>query len=165
MRADIMQNIDIERVQRSFGKIALLKEVVTAQFYERLFELDGGLRPLFKADVRAQGEKLMSTLAMAVRNLKTPELIRDSIQDGPAPPHLWRARSRLRHGSRRSAMDPGNEPGNRFHARGQSRLDRGLCPGGRFDEGSLTLAIPTPLLHGRAGANGGRGCWIHFCVA
>lgn len=74
-----MENIDIERVQRTFGKIALQKEAVAAQFYDRLFELDSSLRPLFKADIRAQGEKLMSTLAVAVRNLKTPDLIRDSI--------------------------------------------------------------------------------------
>lgn len=74
-----MQSIDIERVQRTFGKVAIQKEAVAAQFYDRLFELDSSLRPLFKSDIRAQGEKLMSTLAVAVRNLRTPELIRDSI--------------------------------------------------------------------------------------
>ncbi len=71
---------DIEKVQRTFGKVALIKEAAAQQFYNRLFELDPSLRPLFKGDMRQQGEKLMLTLATAIRNLKNPDAILDSIK-------------------------------------------------------------------------------------
>lgn len=74
-----MDVIEIEKVQRTFGKVALQKEEAAAQFYRKLFELDPGLRPLFKGDIAKQGEKLMSTLAVAVRNLKTPDAIKDTV--------------------------------------------------------------------------------------
>ncbi|CAO3436542.1 globin family protein [Azospirillum endophyticum] len=70
---------EIEKVQRTFGKVALKKEAAAAQFYAKLFELDPSLRPLFKTDITKQGEKLMLTLATAVRSLKTPETIKDTV--------------------------------------------------------------------------------------
>lgn len=38
-------------------------------FYGRLFALDPSLRPLFRADLREQGRKLMATIAVAVDSL------------------------------------------------------------------------------------------------
>lgn len=74
-----MDNKDIELIQRTFGKVALIKEQAAAQFYDRLFVLDPKLRPMFKGDMKAQGEKLMMTIATAVRNLKSPDAIRPSV--------------------------------------------------------------------------------------
>ena len=38
-------------------------------FYGRLFALDPSLRPMFRADLREQGGKLMATIAVAVDSL------------------------------------------------------------------------------------------------
>lgn len=38
-------------------------------FYGRLFALDPSLRPMFRADLREQGRKLMATIAVAVDSL------------------------------------------------------------------------------------------------
>ena len=65
----------IQIVQETFEMIAPSAEIVAALFYERLFSLDPALRPLFKGDMGAQGQKLMSTLALVVRGLRRPEQI------------------------------------------------------------------------------------------
>jgi hemoglobin-like flavoprotein len=49
-------------------------------FYQRLFELDPSLRPLFTSDLRSQGAKLMATLALAVNGLSRPESIVPAVQ-------------------------------------------------------------------------------------
>jgi len=55
-------------VRNSF---ALITDVDLAAnlFYGRLFELDSRLRPLFKGDMKEQGRKLMSMIALAVASL------------------------------------------------------------------------------------------------
>lgn len=74
-----MEESDIDLVQRSFGKVALIKEKAAAEFYDRLFTINPSLRTLFKGDMKAQGEKLMLTIATAVRNLRNPEAIRPTV--------------------------------------------------------------------------------------
>ena len=49
-------------VQRSFAKVEPTAEAVAELFYDKLFELDPGLRALFKTDLTQQGRKLMATL-------------------------------------------------------------------------------------------------------
>lgn len=56
-------------VQKTFEIVASISEQTAALFYERLFELDPGLRPLFQGDMQAQGRKLMQMLTVAVRGL------------------------------------------------------------------------------------------------
>jgi hemoglobin-like flavoprotein len=56
-------------VRDSFASVAPDAEAVAAAFYARLFELDPGLRPLFKADMAAQVRKLMAMIGTAVANL------------------------------------------------------------------------------------------------
>ena len=56
-------------VQESFRKIAPMRETAAQIFYDRLFELDPSLRPMFKKDLREQGHELMEMLATAVRGL------------------------------------------------------------------------------------------------
>jgi len=66
----------IRLVQKSFEQLTPDVNVVAAMFYQRLFELDPSLRPLFKGDVKAQGAKLMKTLAVVVWGLnQTDRLI------------------------------------------------------------------------------------------
>ncbi len=59
----------------------VMPEVAGALFYERLFALNPGFRPLFKDDMRVQGVKLMTMLAMVVYNLPEPGQILPAIRD------------------------------------------------------------------------------------
>jgi hemoglobin-like flavoprotein len=56
-------------VQSSFGKVAPIADTAADLFYQRLFEIDPGLRPLFKQDMKEQKKKLMQMLTAAVRGL------------------------------------------------------------------------------------------------
>ena len=59
----------IELVQNSFAKVKPISDQAAAMFYDRLFELDPNLKPLFKGDMKEQGEKLMKMLGMATNSL------------------------------------------------------------------------------------------------
>ena len=58
-----------ELVQTTFARLAVMPEVAGALFYERLFATNPSFRPLFKNNMRVQGVKLMTMLAMVVYNL------------------------------------------------------------------------------------------------
>ena len=59
----------IELVRSTFALLAPAPDYVAALFYQRLFHIDPALRPLFKSDLRSQGQKLMQMLAAAVAGL------------------------------------------------------------------------------------------------
>ncbi|WP_437968489.1 globin domain-containing protein [Sorangium sp. So ce260] len=66
----------IELVQRSWAKVMPISDAAAALFYDRLFELDPAVRPLFKNDIGEQKKKLMQTLAVAVDGLNNlPKLV------------------------------------------------------------------------------------------
>ena len=56
-------------VRDNFAKVAPIAPTAAELFYGRLFELDPGLRPLFKGDMKEQGRKLMAMIATAVAGL------------------------------------------------------------------------------------------------
>jgi hemoglobin-like flavoprotein len=56
-------------VQQSFEHVIPITDTAAALFYQRLFELDPGLRSLFTADLYELGRKLMSMLGMTVKGL------------------------------------------------------------------------------------------------
>ena len=68
-------------VRTSFAKLAVMPEVAGALFYERLFAANPDFRLLFKNDMRVQGLKLMTTLAMVVYNLPEPGKVSPAIRD------------------------------------------------------------------------------------
>ena len=70
-----------ELVRTTFARLAVMPEVAGALFYERLFADNPGFRPLFKNDMRIQGVKLMTMLAMIVYNLPEPGGILPAIRD------------------------------------------------------------------------------------
>ena len=70
-----------ELVRTTFARLAVMPEVSAALFYERLFAGNPGFRPLFKNDMRIQGVKLMTMLAMVVYNLPEPGRILPAIRD------------------------------------------------------------------------------------
>lgn len=59
----------VELVQASWARVVPIADTAATLFYGRLFELDPGLRPLFKGDLGAQKMKLMQTLGVAVDGL------------------------------------------------------------------------------------------------
>jgi len=70
-----------ELVQTTFARLAVMPEVAGALFYERLFTVNPGFRPLFKNDMRIQGVKLMTMLAIIVYNLHQPGQVLSAIRD------------------------------------------------------------------------------------
>jgi hemoglobin-like flavoprotein len=56
-------------VQGTFVQVEAIAETAAELFYNRLFELDPKIKPLFKGDMKEQGRKLMSTLKIAVKGL------------------------------------------------------------------------------------------------
>jgi hemoglobin-like flavoprotein len=82
-------------VQSSFAQVAPNAEQVAALFYNKLFELDPKLQPLFKGDLAKQGRKLMRMLATAVNGLDRLDALVPAVQDlgrrhvayGVAPEH------------------------------------------------------------------------------
>src|SRR3954452_10048306 len=76
-----MNTAQQELVQASFARLAVIPEVAGALFYERLFATKPNFRPLFKNDMRVQGVKLMTMLAMVVYNLPEPGRILPAIHD------------------------------------------------------------------------------------
>ncbi len=68
-------------VQESFKLVAPIAATAAKLFYQKLFELNPRLRPLFKGDMEEQGKKLMQMLATAVNGLDRLEDIVPAVQD------------------------------------------------------------------------------------
>jgi hemoglobin-like flavoprotein len=71
---------DCRLVQISFAQIEPNADGVAAKFYERLFELDATLVPLFRSDLEQQGAKFMEKLAVAVMGLEDLESLAPLVQ-------------------------------------------------------------------------------------
>jgi hemoglobin-like flavoprotein len=64
------------RLRKTFALVERQSHVAALVFYQRLFELDPMLRPLFKTDIEVQAAKLMDMLASALSLLeKSDELV------------------------------------------------------------------------------------------
>ncbi len=68
-------------VRESFAKVAPIAPAAAAMFYDRLFVLDPGLRPLFNGDMTEQGRKLMAMIGTAVANLHNLDAVVPAVQD------------------------------------------------------------------------------------
>ena len=65
----------IELVQGSFAQVAPIADQAAALFYHHLFSADPSLKPLFKGDMQAQGQKLMQMIGVAVGKLNELEVL------------------------------------------------------------------------------------------
>lgn len=72
---------DIALVQESFQAVLPIQEQAAELFYNRLFELDPELRPLFSGDMEEQGRKLMSAISTVVNGLTRLDDIVPVVQD------------------------------------------------------------------------------------
>jgi hemoglobin-like flavoprotein len=65
----------ITLVQRSWAQVLPIAEQAAAIFYAKLFTLDPSLQPLFKGDMRAQGQRLMQMIGAAAGMLGNDQLL------------------------------------------------------------------------------------------
>jgi hemoglobin-like flavoprotein len=71
----------INLVKENFNQIAPLADEVASEFYQRLFQLDANLRPLFAEDLTEQKKKLMMMLKFAVGTLDRMDVFEPSLQE------------------------------------------------------------------------------------
>ena len=67
-------------VQETFEKVAPIAEAAAEIFYKRLFEIDPGTLPLFKGNMKEQGQKLMAMIAIAVKGLTAPDKLISAVE-------------------------------------------------------------------------------------
>ncbi|HKS38093.1 MAG TPA: globin family protein [Verrucomicrobiae bacterium] len=67
-----MNSRQIELIRSTFVQVESIADQATALFYERLFELDPALRPMFSVRTSADGTRLMRTVKSAVNLLDRP---------------------------------------------------------------------------------------------
>jgi hemoglobin-like flavoprotein len=68
-------------VRQTFAKLEPVAEKAAELFYERLFQIEPSVRPLFKGDMNEQGRKLMATLGLAVRSLERLEQLVPALEE------------------------------------------------------------------------------------
>lgn len=71
----------INLVKTSFAKVLPIKDIAAAAFYDRLFTADPALKPLFKGDMKAQGQKLMMAIGTVVASLDRLDAVIGTVQD------------------------------------------------------------------------------------
>jgi len=64
-----MDALQIQRVRQSFAAVAPIRQAAARLFYTRLFEIAPDVRPMFRGDLAAQGDKLFAALAAIVATL------------------------------------------------------------------------------------------------
>ena len=70
----------IALVRESFAKVVPIREQAAALFYERLFAIDPGTRPLFRGDMKSQGAKLMAAIGAVVKSLDHIDTMLDDLR-------------------------------------------------------------------------------------
>ncbi len=70
----------VQLVTESWSKVTPIAQQAAELFYNRLFELDPKLRPLFKGNISEQGAKLMQALSIAVASLTKLEALVPTLQ-------------------------------------------------------------------------------------
>ncbi|MCL1078090.1 hemin receptor [Parashewanella spongiae] len=68
-------------IQQSWENVLPIKAQAAEIFYNRLFELDPSLKPMFTGDIKQQGDKLMLTLSVAVNSLTRLETLIPILED------------------------------------------------------------------------------------
>jgi hemoglobin-like flavoprotein len=67
-------------VQTSFARLIDDIDNVARIFFERLFEIDPTLRPMFSSEMQVQGRKMFRTLLVIVNALNDPKTIVDMMR-------------------------------------------------------------------------------------
>jgi hemoglobin-like flavoprotein len=75
-----MTSQQIALVRESFAKVVPIREQAAALFYDRLFAIDPGTRPLFRGDLKSQGANLMAAIGAVVKSLDRIETMLDDLR-------------------------------------------------------------------------------------
>ena len=75
-----MTSRQIALVRSSWQLVLPIKRQAAALFYQRLFDLDSGLAPLFRGNITEQGDKLMAMLGMVVSRLDRLAELRPAVE-------------------------------------------------------------------------------------
>ncbi|MCW5962592.1 MAG: hypothetical protein KIT83_01030 [Bryobacterales bacterium] len=68
-------------IRKTFAKVLPFSAEAAALFYQRLFELNPGLRSLFPADTEHQGRMFIQTLAVIVKSVDRLDQIRPELEN------------------------------------------------------------------------------------
>jgi len=71
----------VRLVKTSWRQLGPISGAAGQMFYDRLFTLDPALRPLFEADMDAQGRKLMEMIDTAVNHLDRLEVLVPALEN------------------------------------------------------------------------------------
>lgn len=71
----------IELVQSSFSLVEPIIEPAAMMFYDRLFQLDPSLRPMFRTPQAEQARKLAHVLTVVVKSLSRPQQILPAVEE------------------------------------------------------------------------------------
>lgn len=71
----------VKLVRDSWEQVVPIADKAAELFYGRLFELNPALKPMFKGDMKEQGEKLMRMISIAVDHLDKLDEIVPAVQD------------------------------------------------------------------------------------
>ncbi len=69
------------RLRKTFALVERQSHVAALVFYQRLFEIDPALRPLFKTDIEVQANKIMEMLGAALSLLDKPEELTEVLEE------------------------------------------------------------------------------------
>jgi len=73
--------VQMQLVQESWERVVPIADTAATLFYEKLFELDPSLRPMFaRSDMAEQKKKLMTMITMVVRGMGRLDQLVASIQ-------------------------------------------------------------------------------------
>jgi len=75
-----MTTESVHQLRKSFQKVEAQGHVAALVFYQRLFEIDPSLRPLFRNDIEAQAGKLMEMLTAALAMMEKPGELRVTLE-------------------------------------------------------------------------------------
>ena len=76
-----MTPYQISLVQKSWRQVLPISDTAAAMFYQELFRLDPGIKPLFKGDMTEQGRKLVEMISTAVNGLPQLSAIVPAVQE------------------------------------------------------------------------------------
>ncbi|MFT7246235.1 MAG: hemoglobin-like flavoprotein [Candidatus Azotimanducaceae bacterium] len=72
---------EVSLIQSSFQEVVPIKAQAAEIFYDKLFQYDPALQPLFKTSMTTQGNMLMATLGVAVKGLNDLDALVPVLQD------------------------------------------------------------------------------------
>ena len=72
---------EIELVSSTWAEVAKDPDAAAALFYEKLFDKAPAVKPLFSADMKEQGRKLMTMIGVAVNNMAAIEKVIPAVQE------------------------------------------------------------------------------------